>query len=207
MNRQNIIILSIIAIGSVSSIAYATSTVISDSGITTPSLTATTVNVTGTCVGCGGAEANYSTWTLQYNKTYGSAGFTGGPKKSMVDNNGYVFTANRGDGLVFLLNPSGTIISTVFNAANYIGMDADLVQSETGFYRAVFDGSNGTIYLYKNNLVTKTFAGGNCDDCNGFYHFTGNGALAISPNGQYFVISGENSTNDGTTRVLLYKGS
>ena len=60
LKKQSLLIISIIAIGSLFSVAYSASTIISDSGITTSNLT-----VTGTCIGCGTSSHTHTVLTSE----------------------------------------------------------------------------------------------------------------------------------------------
>lgn len=136
MNKQNIIILSILAIGSLSSIAYATSTVITDSGITTNNLT-----VTGSCTGCGG-DGQYTHWTLFSNTVITDTNaYNSSSSDIKVGNNGnsIIYTGDTSEGnVVQIFFPNGTQYeNTIAEPTAHLIYSRVFDESDGGHYQVI----------------------------------------------------------------------
>lgn len=206
MRKQSLIILGIIIAGSISSIAYATSTVITDSGITTSSLTTNSLTVNGLCTGCGG-EGSFTHYSLIINKTL--------TRLSGTTNNGIVeaLIANdassqlryeSGTGVLFFIDPSGNLINAYENSYSFLA--TALHQSQTGIYKIAWADNNGTIYIYKNNVFLQSISIGITNGKNGFIGAADESMINISPNGEYIILGGIDTTNSNV-RFNIWQGS
>lgn len=167
-------ILSIIAIGSVSSIAYATSTVISDAGIVTPTLNATNINVSGTCAGCGGSSGTYSTWTNIVNKTASSGNANA---IQTINNNGTFFFTSGSDAET--VDKTGTVRLISSNPIMGAGFSMPSASSLDNEYNLIMDGTSRSLLIVKGDAEIAHF---NICSCLGTLGFVG---YTISPNGEY----------------------
>lgn len=195
MRKQTLAILSIIALGSVVSIAYATSTVISDAGITTPSLNATNINVSGTCTGCGGiSEGNYNSYSMIYNVTLNR--FVNTNNYLLVNNTGFTFFGDSNQGLLYLFNPSGSLLLNDTTFGNFI--NSALVNSINNKYIiGEYEPGNGTVgvSIWKNTNLLHVIANS---------HYTS--LASISLNGQYIGVW-HNDPSNHEEWLSVWKGS
>ena len=186
-----------LVLGGLISVAYASSTIITDTGITTTNLT-----ILGTCTGCGGTEGTFSSWTSVFNNTVtGSSGCTGATIS--VNNTGTVIFEDACPN-TFIVDPSGNNIQKIVNPLISTPAPSQMSQSVNGLYQVALN--TNAIKVYKNNVLVQTvglrlanFAGGS---------ISGGGpvGMAISPNGQFIAVQGEDV---GTLldRLVILKGS
>ena len=188
LQKQSIAILSILIGGSLLSIAYATSTIVSDSGIITPSLT-----VNGNQIG-EGSFTSYN--TVQLNTTV--IGFRDTLIGELhIGNDGAVIL--HGDSNNKLVYINGT---QVFEQTSHTtpGSSQETDQSLSGEYKIVLDTSTSTVQVYKNNNYLQAL-GFNSGQFTALHIGT-----AISPDGHYIVIMGEDS-GGAIDRIVIFKGT
>jgi hypothetical protein len=196
MKRQTIFIIAILAVG-ISGIAYATGTVITDTYIVTPTLNATTINVSGTCNGCGVSEGSYSTYSLFLNKTVAGSTFDY-PGNIEIGTDGSTYYGSL-SGNTYLINPSGVIVGeSIFTTA---AVGTNIVQSVSGEYKILQD-NNGTVGVFKNNVLLQSITADTTHSFNSATSFMS----SISPNGQYVVLTGQDE-NGANIHIQLWKGS
>lgn len=192
MKRQTLMIIGIIAVGSLLGSVYATSTVITDNGITTSNLT-----VTGTCTGCGGS-GSFTTWNLLYNVTLTQTDY---PTGFDIDNNGNsVLQYNQATGFV---SKNGTeLVKVATNQISNSGMKL-VDQSANGKYQIYFDGVNHQIHILQNATLVHIIQLNMPGDFN-----TGSDILSISisPSGEYIGVTGLNHART-FDRLQLFEGS
>lgn len=197
MNKQLIAILSIVAIGSILGVAYATGTVITNTGITTGNLV-----VTGTCTGCGAGEGSYSNYnTIQLNTTIGTAFIATQYTSMSISNNGNVVFGSNGNNTAVTIG--GTIIKSGSSYASAPGVD--IAQSITGEYQLiVVDDVHYDLKVIKNGIFLQDIG---IDLSQFISPDAAKGvAMAISPDGHYISVIGKDS--GGTSeRLVIFKGS
>lgn len=196
MKKQTLAIIGIIAAGSLFSIVYATGTVITDSGITTPTLTTGSIVNSGSCTGCGASEGSYSSWSTTLNQTV-----TGSHASLVVNlqinNNGTTTGLDLQKASV--INIAGSVVSNIAVSENTQSDQPIISQSVNGEYIVTLGSNN--ISVFKNDLFFKsyTLTTANFSNMNTV-------SLAISPNGKYIVAYGED-TGTALERLVVFKGS
>lgn len=196
MNKQTIVILGIIAAGSILGTVYATGTVITDTGITTGDLT-----ITGTCTGCGG-EASYGSWTtLEQEGTFTSNGIV---NQMLLDNNGNLLVSlgiNAGTPTSWIISNTGSITSYTSNSFGAVSSNF-ITQTSTGQYQAIWNDGAKVIDIYVNGTLAANvpldfaskFATGNQE------------GIAFSPNGHWLAVVGVDFTDNTKHRFQIYRG-
>jgi hypothetical protein len=197
MKRQTLLIISIIATGSLFGAVYASGTIITDTGITTGNLT-----VTGTCTGCGAGEGSYSNYnTIQLNTTIGTAFIATQYTSMSISNNGNVVFGSNGNNTAVTIG--GTIIQSGSGYASAPGVD--IAQSITGEYQLiVVDDVHYDLKVIKNGIFLQDIG---IDLSQFISPDAAKGvAMAISPDGHYISVIGKDS--GGTSeRLVIFKGS
>lgn len=195
-HKTSITILGILIIGSLFAVGYATSTVISDSGIITSNLT-----VTGTCTGCGGGEGDFTTYSNFLNATIGGASLGNNIKALLTANDGsFMFSDNAFQNIIVFAN--GTVIKEYDSTfEDFPNGDKLFDQSSTGKYKIIYDqGHSNEIKVYKDNSLLQSIgidtSQVSANEC----------STAISANGKYIslVCSNFAGTND---TALTFEGS
>lgn len=207
MKKQTLAIISIIAIGSLTSIVSATSTSISDSGITTPALTTNTLTVTGSCSGCGGGSGSFTLYSTVLNQTIsGTDGST--PILILINDTGSIIaetnfqteiSLNSNGNKIFVFNQPQTTLGTPFNPM--------MVQSLDGRYIAVINQTNNDIYVWKDHQLLQTIGINISQWCpTGGVLSNGRQAIAISPNAKFIGLFGEDSSCS-IQRIITLEGT
>lgn len=185
--NPKITIILIILAGTISSVAYATTTVISDAGIITPALTITTP---GGCSGCGASEGSFIHYTtIALNTTFTSAG---GTPNICIGNDGGILIAGTTNEYVAL---NGTLLFSHTTVGNTSGC---ATQSFTGQYKIISDGDNQLVKVFKNGNLLQTLGlnvaqfGGNIQ------------SITISPDGKYIAAVG---SSGGSERAVVFQGT
>ena len=198
MKKQSLIIICILAAGSLLGTVYAASTVITDSGITTTNLT-----VTGTCTGCGASEGDFTSYnTVLLNTTIVPLATADTVISSVyISNNGDVLSSGNQNN--FLLKNNGTLIYT--NATSINGFGKDISQSMTGKFQILTnDFSSLEIKVFKDQAFLQNLS----IDFTQFSNPTNGGSIgiAISSDGKYIAVVGKDfgALND---RILVFEGS
>jgi len=199
MNPKLAILLIIIA-GGISATAYATTTIISDSGIITSNLT-----ITGTCTGCGAGEGDFNSYAVIYNSTFATISPTGLVKNTAISNDGSFFIIDNND-KIWEIAANKTIIINANVSAATTGTGFQSGQSMTGEYKFVYDDSFTLVHIIKNNNLIQTSS----LDKTQFQAFGPNSfadsSMSMSPNGKYIEVAGPNN-GDGLLRVVILQGS
>ena len=192
MNPKLAIILIIIGAG-MSGIVYASSTVISDTGIITPSIT-----VSGTCTGCGN-EPSFSSYSLVLNQTVTGTGGSLG-NLVQVSTDGSVLAQN-GQPKTSVIKLDGTIVNVLsLPFTETRNTFTQQQQSTTGQYKIILN-STQAINIYKNNIFLQKI------QVNINSAFTsGQEAVGISSDGKYIAIFG-NDKSGAIDRIIIYQGS
>ena len=198
MNRKtSTTILGMLVLGGLISVAYASTTIITDTGITTTNLT-----ILGTCTGCGGGEGTFTSWAKLFNGTV--AGTSAGAGGTIyVNNTGTVIFEDNNGGLN-LVGPSGTAIAQVTapvgitTPTNY-----HTAQSTQGAYQIILDETHSKIVIYKNRALLFTIGVKMGDFTTGPSNHL---SVGISPNGQYVAVQGDD-TGGALDRLVIFKGS
>ena len=189
-------IIGMLVLGGLISVAYASTTIITDTGITTTNLT-----ILGTCTGCGGTEGTFTTYTTLFNGTIaGSAGCTG--SSIYVNNTGTVIFEDACPN-TFVVQPSGTT-SNIPTALIATPTSSYISQSVNGLYQIGLD--TNTVQVFKNNAIVQKI-GLKLSNFHGS-HISGGDpvSIAISPNGKYIAIQGED-VGALLDRVVIFKGA
>lgn len=204
MKKQSLLILLIILGGSSASIIYASGTTITNTSVTTPTLNAVNVNVSGTCTGCGGGEGSFTNYnTVVLNTTAATSG---------TENDIYINSAisNLGDS-IFSGNEKNVLVkldgTTKFlNSSGILSGSQQFSQSETGKYVVIKNNNSAPakISVFKNgiymqDLGIKYSQVFNTDAINGV-------TIAISPDGHYILVVASDSVT-GDSRLLVFEGS
>ena len=181
-------------LGGLISVAYASSTIITDTGITTTNLT-----ILGTCSGCGASEGSFNSWnTMALNGSTSAVDLTLCFVK--VGNDGAVLT--EGNNRAALIYVNGT---EKFNhASNGCASGNNIDQSMLGTYKVLLNSdAAGKVSVYKSGQF-KQLLGINLSQFSGSSITTG--SIAISPDGHYIAVAAENSGASGD-KVLVFQGS
>ena len=197
MKKQSLTILAIVITGFIiGGIAYAQTT-ISDTNITTPSLT-----VTGTCTGCGASEGNFINYnTVALNTTLpGSEGSAVG--EIFISNAGNVILSDQHKNIFTTLGGSVIFVNNNNNDL-YSGLKVIDQTSVTGNYTISTDTASKEIVVTKNNVVLQRL-GFNVSQCSG--SSIDSLGLAISPNGKYIAL-GCTDTGAALNRLVIFQGS
>ena len=201
MKKGTIIIFLLITGGIVlGGTAYATitQTTITNSGITTPTIT------TNSCTGCGGTEGSYSIYTQIINKSLSiSNGGTGAAYDLFVSNNGSLIF-DTGSSFFVKTDSLGNIVEKL-NNADYAVARTD-AQSANGYYQIGYASDNGTIYIFKNDVLLTTKVMGTGTNQNGCANGGNTPSIAISPNGKILAFACDDSTI-ADTRIYEWQGS
>lgn len=198
ISKQSIAIISILVVGTLFGVGYATSTVISDTGITTPSIT-----VSGACNGCGNSGSFSSYNTILYNITSTFGTHDGNGELLKIGNDGSIVSV--GDtSLDIVIASNGT---EIYNKPTVIGaFPVSMVQTPDGTYKVVVDiVGTDNIKVYKNNNLLQTlgidqlqFSGGTLTN--------GRVSVGISEDGHYIAVGGIDSSNNAD-RFIVFEGS
>ena len=207
MKKQTVAILSILAVGSFLSIAYATGSVITNNYIITPTLNATNINVSGTCGGCGTGDGSFSTYSLITNTTVAITGSAKGAAAwaSVTPDGMYIGQAGGSNGVVYFIDSSGSLTSSSTIGGQSGSNPQYVVHSIGSTYYGVVEATGlttGELDIYKNHVLLQSFPFNFSTD---WWHSPTIG-LACSPDGKYFELLGIDST-DTTTRFQVYEGS
>jgi len=192
MNRQSLLIIAIIAGGSIlSGLAY---------GVTNGSIVVGNITVTSTCSGCATVEGTYSSWAVSLNSTI--AGSNGNPVMALqTGTDGSVIVSNTND-RVAIVKLDGTVVTvttTPSNADNN-GQQSS-AQSLSGTYKAILTSAGVTVY--KNNTLLTTIG---IKAANFQGSTLGTVSVSISPDGKYISLAGED-TGAALDRVVILTGS
>lgn len=192
MKRQSLAIIPILVIGSLFGVAYSASTIISDSGITTP-----TITVSGACNGCGN-EPSFTSWATVLNETV--AGSQGKQNSGIaIGNDGSVLFSDSGFETALVL-VNGTVVTVT--PSPDVGLTIPVFSlSSTGEYK-IIEYSNG-IHVYKNNILVKTLG---VTLAQFKFGVLGNEGISISPDGKYIALQGIDS-GATSARLLIFEGS
>lgn len=189
MNRQSLLIIAIIAGGSVlSGLAY---------GVTNGTIVVGDLTITGTCSGCG-TENDYTSYnTVFYNNTNSvDAAFI---DDFHISNTGAATIATASHS--YVISSSGTVIG---KGTNYnFGTPLQSGQSVTGIYKAyIIANGTGSIMVVKNDSVLQQIH----PNVSQFGINLSGEALSVSPNGKYIGLVGPDSGGT-TTRLVIFQGS
>lgn len=195
MKKQTLSIIAILAIGTLFSVAYSASTIISDTGITTPSLTATTITVTGTCTGCG-SEGTFTNWTTLTNSSTVTTDPLSGGTFCQIDTHGNTLYLD-GDNIAILTSSTGTKILEKSTAASSLNKIFD--QSASSGKYQVIEASSSTINVYSNAVLVKTVGIKSTNFINA------DPVICVSADGKYIGVLGQASANH--ERVVILQGS
>lgn len=188
MNKQSLLIIAIIGVGSVlSGLAY---------GVSNGSIIVDTLTVNGQQIG----EGTWTTWAKSLNSTVaGSSGDsvialqTGVDGSTLISNSGDKVSVVKLDGTVVIVNsaPSGFVNSGEQSSA----------QSMTGEYKTLLTSTG--INVYKNNSLLTTIGIKKSDFFGGDLSTV---SVSISSNGKYISIAGKD-TGGALNRVVVLAGS
>lgn len=206
MKKQSILILLIILGGSSASIIYASGTTITNTSVTTPTLNAVNVNISGTCNGCGGGEGSFTTWNptaFNYTNPRVNNNFI---CEAFMDNNGIMyFQQCSGNGL-FGIALNGTLL---VNQISGINTNYDNQQNKfsvfhtyLGHYTDTNDcgGSVDCVRVYKNGVFKKQLPFESAV-------FGSDSGFTISPDGKYIGLYGGDIGNTTKLIVRVFQGS
>ncbi len=188
MNRQSLLIIAIIAGGSIlSGLAY---------GVSNGTIVVGDITVTGTCTGCGG-EGTFTTWSTLTNSSTVTTDILSGGVDCKIDTNGNVLYADSDNtSLLFGFNGSKIIEAHTGTTG---GINNIVAQSSTGKYQIIVYDTSHTLKIYKNNVLYKTIG----------YTSSNFSALdpvtCISSDGKYIGLLGQASNNHA--RVVILQGS
>lgn len=194
MNRQSLLIIAIIASGSIlSGLAY---------GVTNGSIIVGDLTVTGNCTGCGGSLI-FSSWgTVVLDGTVSDGGNV--VQNSEIDNNGnFVFMTGGVAPTSWFERINGT--NTSYSAASFQAFDGVKIfsQSSDGKYQAIYDDSTHKIHITNNGTslydITLDFATK--------YNAGNAGSVSISPNGKYVGFAYDDFADHSKTRYQTFRGS
>uniref|UniRef100_A0AAT9J7K4 ORF63 n=1 Tax=Nitrosopumilaceae spindle-shaped virus TaxID=3065433 RepID=A0AAT9J7K4_9VIRU len=189
-------IILIILAGAISSSAYAASTIITDTGITTTNLT-----VTGTCSGCGGA-GSFNSYALVFNNTIATTNihfinkFQIGNDKSVLVSDTFV----QG----YMINSTQQVINSFSNSGAVVENTPQNDQSFGGKYKIAYNDSTKKITVSKNDAVLQTLFI-NTSQFNDGTNLSNEG-VSISSDGKYIGIFGLDTTGI-IDRLIIYQGS
>lgn len=189
MKRQSIAIISIIAVGSLFGFAYSTGTVITNTGIITPS-----------CTGCLTNSVSYSTWSTALNTTI--AGTNGNPVIGLqTGTDGSAIVSNSND-RVAIVKLDGTVVIAHVAPSGFVNTgQISSAQSIDGTYKILL--MSNSINVYKNNSLLTTFGIDVTQFSGGDLRTV---SVSISPDGKYIAVSGED-TGGALNRVVILTGS
>lgn len=193
MNQRYLIAIIILAgIGSIGSVLAYSGTISAGQG------NFNNVLVTGTCTGCGGGEGSFTSYnTVSLNTTVGSFGGTNFPR-IIVNNMGTVVFSDSNANYVVTI--SGTTLfnnSTIGSSGNQ-----ELSQSINGIYQIVNNDNVPKVSIFKNNIYLQDLGINLSQFSNPF----GKLGMAISPDGHYIAVIGEDS-GVSSDRLLIFRGS
>lgn len=201
--KQLILIILILGTGSILGTVYASGTIITNTSVTTTTLNAVNLVLSGTCTGCGGGEGSFTTYSTILNTTV--TGTTRSAASNLlVSDNGTVFGLDVGH-VASLITINGIVqqqISSIDNMATIHGYQ-NIAQSPTGKYKAILDDAIPLIHVYKNDIPLLNLG------FNSTQFFTGGAdtpAIAISSNGKYIAFWAENADTN-TVRLIVFQGS
>lgn len=195
LKKQTLAIISILAVGSLFSVVYASGTTITNTGITTPSLT-----VTGTCTGCGSIEGSFTTYSLTLNQTVaGTAGNNG--IFTQVSTNGSSVSSDAAP-LTAIVKLDGTVVSVTTTPNSYFSLTSPNVQDKSlaGKYMIITN-TGGTVDIYKNQALLQQIT---IDTTHSFSNTSV--SIGISADGKYIVIFGDDKSNV-IDHIQVWQGS
>ena len=187
-----------LVLGGLISVAYASTTIITDTGITTTNLT-----VLGLCTGCGATEGSFSTWTTAFNGTVAGTSGIGNGGLIQINNNGTMDYLD-GNGFAVIVTSAGVVTKVVATTGGNNGGSFTTAQSLTGVYQIIFDQNNDKIQVFKNgvtNIKNIGFSPGQFT-----FGFGNRAGIAISPNGKWIGMQAEDS-GGALNRVVIFQGS
>uniref|UniRef100_A0AAT9JH15 ORF17 n=1 Tax=Nitrosopumilaceae spindle-shaped virus TaxID=3065433 RepID=A0AAT9JH15_9VIRU len=192
MNQRSLIAIIILAgIGSIGSVLAYSGTISAGQG------NFNNVLVTGTCTGCGAGEGSFTHYnTIALNTTV--TGFRDTLIGELhVGNDGAIISHGDNNNKIVYIN--GT---QVFEESSHTtpGSSQETDQSQTGEYKIVLDTNAGTVEVYKNNSFIQGL-GLNTAQFTGFKI-----GIAISPDGKYIAVLGEDS-GGAVDRLVVFQGS
>lgn len=194
MNRQSLLIIAIIAGGSIlSGLAY---------GVTNGTIVVGDLTITGTCSGCGVVEGIYSHYnTIDLNTTL-SLGFVNSQTTDVhISNDGNIIYSGNVLNVSMLHNGTWTLAN--FSYGNI--SDKQQGQSLTGKYQIILDDTtNLNVDVLKDGLYLQALG----INLSQFTTPSTNGAIgiAISPDGKYIAVVGEDSAGFDQ-RILIFRGT
>lgn len=190
MNRQNILIILIIATGStLGGLAY---------GVTNGAIIVGDLTVTDLCIGCDKSETDYTTYNLVLNETItGTVGWNG--NHINLSNDRSLIGVDQGK-YIYEINSGGTVQYATQNSEMEQGKilgDGISSSSSSGKYKvATFN--NGTLSVFKNDVLLQHLT---------ITKFSSNGGtIAISPDGKYIAFQGDD-TSSIIDRIQIWQGS
>ena len=185
-----------LVLGGLISVAYASTTIITDTGITTTNLT-----VLGVCTGCGAGEGSYTTYSNILNGTVATTNGWGIEYINTSDNGTTLFqdAGNR----AVMVKSDGTVITTQTVVSAGLNNVKTIDKSLTGKYKIIWVEANQVIKLYKNDILLQNI-GVKSSQCT-----IGGGSrpgVSISSSGQYISFQCIDSAgiND---RLEVFKGT
>ena len=195
--KQLYIILCIIGVGSISSVAYAASTIITDTSITTTDLT-----VTGTCTGCAAGEADFTNYNII---ALNSTVITGASNSIF----GQLAISNNGN-TAYVSSTYNTFVNLagVTKFLNFTGVSSfksqQLDQSRTGEYLVIFNDNTPSISIFKNGVYLQDLGWKSSE-------FTtpslgSHISIGISPDGKYIGVVGLD-IGGVDDRLVIFEGS
>ena len=188
MNRQSLLIIAIIGIGSIiSGLAY---------GVSNGSIIVDTLTVNGQQIG----EGTWTTWATTLNSTI--AGTNGNSIMGLqTSTDGSVIASNSND-RVALVKLDGTVV--IVNVAPSAFVDSGQVSSAQtidGLYKVLLTSSG--LNVYKNSALLTTIGIKKSDFFGGDLSTV---SVSISSNGKFISIAGED-TGGALDRVVILTGS
>ena len=189
MKRETLLIIIILAAGiSFSGVSYATitGTTITNSGVTTPTIS------TNSCSGCGSTEGDFTTYTLQYNKTTSQSSLAG-----LVNSTGFAWLGDSSAATLTMFSPTGTVITNKTNNDGGFASPSTFTSLNNKYviYEHSYGNTSSSVIIIKNTSTLQTLR-----------PITQLNGQTISPNGQYIIII-QAIQPSGEENVLLYKGS
>ena len=194
MKKQSLAIISIIAIGSLLGTVYATGSIISDSGIITPSLI-----VNGNQIG----ESSFTSYnTVALNTTSTNADNL--INNVLISNDGTVMISGAAKNQIVTL--TGTTIYTNSSYGTSSGIK-QIVQSLTGEYQVILSSTgSGKVSVFKNHVYLQDLGIKTSQFSGGGLLSDSQAGLAISSDGKFIAVVGKDSAGL-TDRVLVFRGS
>lgn len=201
MKKQSILILLIILGGSSASIIYASGTTITNTSVTTPTLNAVNVNISGTCTGCGGGEGSFTVYSLVLNKTVtGTSGNNG--VFTQVSTNGSSISSDSSS-ITSIIKLDGTIVSTTTTPNTYQSATSPNIQDQSlnGKYMIITNNSGPSLDVYKNQALLQQIT---IDTTHSFFNTSI--SIGISQDGKYIVLYGDDKSNS-IDHIQVWQGT